>query len=111
MVTIKFRRALEPHVNAHSGTSKRPKLKASGSLVLGFSGGLGSSVLIDLVYKTYLSGQSPVHDNGMAKGGTHHPRNTNVWTACAVCYVEVSSAFPGVWFCYIAADSYTKSSL
>jgi len=96
MVTIKFRRALEPHVNANAGTSKRPKLKASGSLVLGFSGGLGSSVLLDLVHKTYFSSQSPKHDNGVARGGINHPRNTTVWTSCAVCYVEGSSAFPGV---------------
>lgn len=95
MVTIKFRRALEPHVNANAGTSKRPKLKASGSLVLGFSGGLGSSVLLDLVYKTYFSSQSPAHDNGVARGGINHPRNTSVWTSCAVCYVESCSAFSG----------------
>lgn len=94
LVTVKFRRALEPHVNANTGTSKRPKLKASGSLILGFSGGLGSAVLLDLVYKSYLAGHPPTDENGDPRGGINHPRNANVWTTCAVCYVEVSGAFP-----------------
>ncbi|KAI5986526.1 hypothetical protein EDD15DRAFT_2298204 [Pisolithus albus] len=94
LVTVKFRKALEPHVNANTGTSKRPKLKASGSLILGFSGGLGSAVLLDLVYKSYLAGHRPTNENGDPRGGINHPRNANVWTTCAVCYVEVSSAFP-----------------
>ncbi|KAI6129863.1 hypothetical protein EV401DRAFT_1852114 [Pisolithus croceorrhizus] len=89
LVTVKFRKALEPHVNANTGTSKRPKLKASGSLVLGFSGGLGSAVLLDLVYRTYLAAKMVI-----PRGGINHPRNADVWTTCAVCYVEVSSAFP-----------------
>ncbi|KAF8558143.1 hypothetical protein OG21DRAFT_1504515, partial [Imleria badia] len=92
LVTLKFRRSLEPSVNPNTGTSKRPKLKASGSLVLGFSGGLGSSILLDMVHKTYFANESSV--NGEPRGGTHHPRSTNVWTSCAVCYVEVCNAFP-----------------
>ncbi|KAI6042505.1 hypothetical protein EDC04DRAFT_960524 [Pisolithus marmoratus] len=91
LVMVKFRRALEPHVNANAGTSKRPKLKASGSLILGFSGGLGSAVLLDLVYKSYFAGRPR---NGDPRGGVNHPRNANVWTTCAVCYIEVSSALP-----------------
>ncbi|KAI6025858.1 hypothetical protein F5J12DRAFT_810842 [Pisolithus orientalis] len=94
LVIVKFRRALEPHVNANAGTSKRPKLKASGSLVLGFSGGLGSAVLLDLVYKSYFAGRPPTDENGDPRGGINHPRNVSVWTSCAVCYVEVSSAIP-----------------
>ncbi|KIK97758.1 hypothetical protein PAXRUDRAFT_824580 [Paxillus rubicundulus Ve08.2h10] len=93
LVTLKFRRALEPLVNASSGTSKRPKLKASGSLTLGFSGGLGSSVLLDIVYKTYFANQPSVDPSGEPRGGANHPRNTNVWSSCAVCYVEVCNAF------------------
>ncbi|KAF8134912.1 hypothetical protein EV363DRAFT_1256750 [Boletus edulis] len=92
LVMLKFRRSLEPSVNASAGTSKRPKLKASGSLVLGFSGGLGSSILLDMVHKTYFVNESSA--NGEARGGTNHPRSASVWTSCAVCYVEVCSAFP-----------------
>ncbi|KAG6335670.1 hypothetical protein ID866_3428 [Astraeus odoratus] len=95
LVTIKFRKALEPHVNANVGTSKRLKLKASGSLALGFSGGLGSSVLLNLVQKTYFTGRSVIDENGEPRGGTKHPRNTSVWSSCKVFYIEVSSAFPG----------------
>lgn len=91
LVTLKFRRSLEPSVNAHAGTSKRPQLKASGSLVLGFSGGLGSSVLLNMVHGTYFT-----KDSSLNGGGTNHPRSANVWTSCAVCYVEVCNAFPEV---------------
>lgn len=94
LVTLKFRRSLEPHVNANTGTSKRPKLKASGSLVLGFSGGLGSSILLDIVHRTYFANEFFV--DGEPRGGTNHPRNANVWTSCTVCYVEVCNAFPEV---------------
>ncbi|KIJ66861.1 hypothetical protein HYDPIDRAFT_149886 [Hydnomerulius pinastri MD-312] len=94
LVTLKFRRALEPLVNANAGTSKRPKLKASGSLVLGFSGGLGSSVLLDMVHKTYFSSQLRSDHSGEPRGGTNHPRNAKVWSSSAVCYVEVCTAFP-----------------
>ncbi|KAH7884329.1 hypothetical protein F5I97DRAFT_1888710 [Phlebopus sp. FC_14] len=93
-VTLKFRRALEPFVNANAGTSKRPKLKAAGSLVLGFSGGLGSSILVDIVHKTYFANQPPTDESGEPRGGANHPRNANVWPSCAVCYVEVCSALP-----------------
>ncbi|KAG8213127.1 hypothetical protein J3R82DRAFT_11529 [Butyriboletus roseoflavus] len=92
LVTLKFRRSLEPYVNANTGTSKRPKLKASGSLVLGFSGGLSSSLLLDMVHRTYFANESPME--GEPRGGTNHPRSANVWTSCAVCYVEVCNAFP-----------------
>lgn len=94
LVVVKFRRALEPHVNAYAGTSKRPKLKASGSLFLAFSGGLGSSVLLNLVHDTYF--RSSVSESDQPRGGKNHPRNMDVWISCTVCYVEVSNAFPGV---------------
>ncbi|KAG9315185.1 hypothetical protein JVU11DRAFT_4312 [Chiua virens] len=91
LVTLKFRRTLEPWINAHAGTSKRPKLKASGSLVLAFSGGLGSSVLLEMVHKTYFAHELPM--DGKPRGGTNHPRTANVWTSCVVCYVEVCNGF------------------
>lgn len=96
MVDMKFRKALEPSVNARAGTSKRPKLKASGNLCLGFSGGLGSSILLDIVHNTYFSSQPPLDDSGRPRGGTNHPRNASVWPSCIVCYVEVCGAFAGM---------------
>ena len=100
MVDLKFRKALEPSVNASAGTSKRPKLKASGNLCLGFSGGLGSSILLDIVHNTYFSNRPPLDDSGKPRGGTNHPRNASVWSSCKVCYVEVCGAFSGVSHCY-----------
>lgn len=96
MVDMKFRKALEPSVNARAGTSKRPKLKASGNLCLGFSGGLGSSILLDIVHNTYFSTRPPLDDSGKPRGGTNHPRNASVWPSCIVCYVEVCGAFAGM---------------
>lgn len=96
MVDMKFRKTLEPSVNASAGTSKRPKLKASGNLCLGFSGGLGSSILLNVVHNTYFSSRPPLDDSGKPRGGTNHPRNVSVWPSCNICYVEVCGAFAGV---------------
>ncbi|KAG1762725.1 hypothetical protein EDD22DRAFT_778047 [Suillus occidentalis] len=96
IVDMKFRKALEPSVNARAGTSKRPKLKASGSLCLGFSGGLGSSILLDIVHNTYFSSRPPLDDSGKPRGGINHPRNASVWPSCIVCYVETCGAFAGM---------------
>ncbi|KAG1775909.1 hypothetical protein EV702DRAFT_1198813 [Suillus placidus] len=96
IVDMKFRKVLEPSVNARVGTSKRPKLKASGNLCLGFSGGLGSSILLDIVHNTYFSGRTPLDDSGKPRGGTNHPRNASVWPSCIVCYVEACGAFAGM---------------
>lgn len=96
IVDMKFRKALEPSVNARAGTSKRPKLKASGNLCLGFSGGLGSSILLDIVHNTYFFSRPPLDDSGKPRGGINHPRNASVWPSCIVCYVETCGAFAGV---------------
>ncbi|KAH7925493.1 hypothetical protein BV22DRAFT_1104929 [Leucogyrophana mollusca] len=96
LVTMKFRKALQPAINASAGTSKRPRLKAEGNLLMAFSGGLGSSVLLDIIHSTYFSGQPPVDEDGNPVGGKKHPRNASVWPSASVCYVEVCSAFPGM---------------
>jgi cytoplasmic tRNA 2-thiolation protein 2 len=67
-------------------------MKAPGNLLIGFSGGLGSTVLLDLISKVYFS---PGMETKL-RGGTDHPRNTSVWNEATVCYVEICSAFPGV---------------
>jgi hypothetical protein len=60
--------------------------------MLGISGGLGSSVLLDVVYRTYIA--RPAHEQ--ADGGSEHPRKDKVWHAIRVAYVEVAGAFSGV---------------
>ncbi|PFH53008.1 hypothetical protein AMATHDRAFT_84234 [Amanita thiersii Skay4041] len=94
LVTTKFKRGLDPYINPKSDASRRKTLKASGNLLLSFSGGLGSTVLIDLVNQCYLA-PFAVTEDGKPKGGKDHPRNGRVWKKVTVCYVETSSAYSG----------------
>ncbi|KAH7909493.1 hypothetical protein BJ138DRAFT_1155079 [Hygrophoropsis aurantiaca] len=96
LVTLKFRKALQPSINASAGTSKRPRLKADGNLLMAFSGGLGSSLLLDIVHRIYFSNESVLNENEEPVGGKNHPRNADVWPSATVCYVEVCNAFPGM---------------
>jgi cytoplasmic tRNA 2-thiolation protein 2 len=85
-------------VNPTADGARRRALKAGGNLLLGLSGGLGSTVLLELVHQTYFSYRSAPIDiaTGKLKGGKQHPRNDTVWPSGAVCYVEICNAFPGV---------------
>jgi hypothetical protein len=96
LTTIKFRRGLDPYINPITGQSRKKARDPAGNLLLGFSGGLGSTVALDLLDRCYLSNRNaPVHDNGTLKGGINHPRN-RTWERATACYVEVSAAFPEV---------------
>ncbi|KAI0635822.1 hypothetical protein C8Q77DRAFT_1207753 [Trametes polyzona] len=93
LVVHKFRRALEPTVNAKPDGPRRTALKPAGNLLVGFSGGLGSSVLLDLVHRCYVALDKSTMP---ADGGRDHPRHERVWNKVTVCYVEVCDAFPGM---------------
>ncbi|KIK63041.1 hypothetical protein GYMLUDRAFT_41346 [Collybiopsis luxurians FD-317 M1] len=99
LLTSKVKRLLEPYINPSPELSRRKSLKASGNLLIGYSGGLGSTVLLDLISKIYLSNRSELKSQGARenkpRGGKDHPRNEPVWKKASVCYVEISSAFPG----------------
>ncbi|KAG6813416.1 hypothetical protein H0H92_011395 [Tricholoma furcatifolium] len=97
LISIKFRRTLDPTVNPLPDGVRRRGLKAGGDLLIGLSGGLGSSVLLDLVYRTYFSfHDAPIDEStGKPRGGKDHPRNLLVWPRGVVCYVETCNAFPG----------------
>ena len=84
----KFKRGLEPFINT-SG-QKKSMLKPWGNLTIGFSGGLGSTVLLDLVRRCYYSPE----EVGEKKG--NNPRNDGIWKKVTVCYVEVSEVYPEV---------------
>lgn len=72
---------------------KRGSLKAPGNLLIGFSGGLGSTVLLDLVKTCYFTHM----DAAMSKGGKEHPRkHGRAWDRAIVCYVECSEGHDGV---------------
>ncbi|KAI0714321.1 hypothetical protein C8T65DRAFT_644705 [Cerioporus squamosus] len=89
----KFRRTLEPTVNPKPDGPRRTALKPAGNLVIGFSGGLGSSVLLDLVHRCYVALDKSTMPT---EGGRDHPRHERVWKKVTVCYVEVCDAFPGM---------------
>ncbi|KAG6817681.1 hypothetical protein H0H87_005440 [Tephrocybe sp. NHM501043] len=90
-------RTLDPTVNPVPDGVRRRGLKAGGNVLIGLSGGLGSTVLLDLVYRTYFSfHDAPIDEaTGKPRGGKDHPRNVLVWPKGAVCYVDTSSAFAG----------------
>lgn len=93
LITHKFRRSLEPSVNERPQGPRRTALKPAGNLLVGFSGGLGSTVLLDLVHRCYVSmDQSTMPSDG----GKQHPRHEKIWKRVSVCYVEIAGAFPGV---------------
>jgi len=73
-----------------SAGPRRGALKPSGGLLIAFSGGLGSSVLLDLVHKIYCANVG----SDELKGGKEHPRRNRVWKKIHVCYVETSDVFP-----------------
>ncbi|KAF7799784.1 hypothetical protein EIP86_011026 [Pleurotus ostreatoroseus] len=77
--------ALMPH------GPRRTALRPTGNLLVAFSGGLGSAVLLDLVNRCYVS---PDESLVTTEGGRDHPRHERVWKKVTVCYVELCSAFP-----------------
>ncbi|RPD59982.1 hypothetical protein L226DRAFT_612975 [Lentinus tigrinus ALCF2SS1-7] len=93
LLVHKFRRTLEPSVNPKPDGPRRTALKPAGNLLVGLSGGLGSSVLLDLIYKCYIALDKSTMP---AEGGRDHPRHERVWKKVTVCYVEVCDAFPGM---------------
>ncbi|KAI0661630.1 hypothetical protein C8Q70DRAFT_966052 [Cubamyces menziesii] len=93
LVVHKFRRALEPTVNPKPDGPRRTALKPAGNLLVGFSGGLGSSVLLDLVHRCYVALDKSTMPSD---GGRDHPRHERVWKKVTICYVEVCDAFPGM---------------
>ncbi|PIL35675.1 hypothetical protein GSI_02405 [Ganoderma sinense ZZ0214-1] len=93
LTTHKFRRALEPNVNPKPDGPRKTALKPAGNLLVGFSGGLGSSVLVDLVHRCYVSLDKSTMPT---EGGRDHPRHERVWKKITVCYIEVCDVFPGM---------------
>ena len=96
LVTFRFRRALEPHINVKPDGPRRTALRPAGNLLIAFSGGLGSTVLLDLVNRCYANPDDALLATGGGDGGRDHPRHERVWQKVTVCYVEICDAIPGV---------------
>jgi cytoplasmic tRNA 2-thiolation protein 2 len=61
--------------------------------MIGFSGGLGSTVLLDLVKACYFTHM----DAAMSKGGKEHPRKSGrAWGRAIVCFVDCSEGYARV---------------
>ncbi|ESK94693.1 cytoplasmic trna 2-thiolation protein 2 [Moniliophthora roreri MCA 2997] len=96
MLATKVKRSLDPHINETPYVPRRKALKASGNLLVGFSGGLGSTVVLDLISRIYFPNSEKKKVDENQRGGKSHPRNKLVWSKAAACYVEVCSAFPSM---------------
>ncbi|XP_006459409.1 hypothetical protein AGABI2DRAFT_65827 [Agaricus bisporus var. bisporus H97] len=89
LISLRFRRTLEPHINPNSQQHRRKGLKASRNLLIGLSGGLGSSVLLDVIQKTYLSPRE-------RQQGDQNPNGiTCPWSKIFVVYVDISGIMIG----------------
>ncbi|KAF9450921.1 hypothetical protein P691DRAFT_773576 [Macrolepiota fuliginosa MF-IS2] len=89
LISLRFRRTLEPHVNPTLDLHRRKGLKASGNLLIGFSGGLGSTVLLDLVQKTYLAPRE-------RQDGDQNPNGGCPWPKVVVAHIDTSSVLTEV---------------
>ena len=85
----------------HGGSGKKRIMKAPGNLMIGFSGGLGSSVLLDLVTQTYFTDRS---EDFVQRSGANHPRHTRVWENAYATYIDISAAFAGVSASFLIAE-------
>ena len=60
--------------------------------MVGHSGGLGSTVLLDILAQAYLSNSRAKDPASSAKGGSEHPRRESVWNKAYVCHVDTHEA-------------------
>ena len=94
-VQSKFRRSLDPTIN-QSSIGPRSKLKVAGHLCLGFSGGIGSSVLLDLVYSSFF--EDDMEEKRKTKG-EKYPAKARVWEKAYVVWIDLSCIYPEVRPC------------
>ena len=91
LLLYRSRRILD--LSVHGGSGKKRIMKAPGNLMIGYSGGLGSSVLLDLITWTYFTDRS---EEFVQRSGVNHPRHTRVWENAYATYIDISAAFEGV---------------
>ncbi|KAG8955883.1 hypothetical protein FRC04_006330 [Tulasnella sp. 424] len=99
-VDLKFRRALAQLLNpSGQRRSKAPTQQAGssqdaeGNLLLGFSGGIGSAILLDMVARRYIEDADENAVSDERKSGAEGKRRPSVWKKIRVAYVEQCSAY------------------
>ncbi|EPQ52610.1 hypothetical protein GLOTRDRAFT_64309, partial [Gloeophyllum trabeum ATCC 11539] len=95
MMYNKIKRTIEPTINPTPEGPRKKNLNPSGNLVIAFSGGLGSTVLLDVIYRGYFSSRRPRGETNTLSEGKD-PKKERVWKEGKVCYVEVCGAFHGM---------------
>lgn len=103
MVAGKFRTALDQSLDL--GAHSIHDHIESGHVFLGYSGGASSTVLLDLIFREYLSPAVSL-SSGKRRLGTQKPmsKRERTWKKAYVGYVETSAAYPGV-SCHIILGS------
>lgn len=89
LFSTKFRKCLE--IDHHHRRQKT--FKWSKNVCIAYSGGLGSTVLLDFISNCYFP---PQNSDARPEGGSEHPRYESAWNKGLVCYVDISAAFPEV---------------
>ena len=84
-VSLKFRKALGEVLNP-TGQRRATRPSVDGkNLLLGFSGGIGSSILLDMIWSRYYSEPA---ENVVSPGSVGSRRRPSTWKTVKVAYVE-----------------------
>ncbi|KAG9045162.1 hypothetical protein FS837_006930 [Tulasnella sp. UAMH 9824] len=99
-VDLKFRRALAQLLNPSGQRKSRapkqqagPSHAAEGNLLLGFSGGMGSAILLDMVSRRYIEDADENAASEEQKSRAEGKRRPSVWQKIRVAYIEQCSAY------------------
>ncbi|KAG8908422.1 hypothetical protein FRB99_006627 [Tulasnella sp. 403] len=94
-VSLKFRKAMASLLTPgpRSKTPRKKGDKCHGSLLLAYSGGIGSTILLDMVQRRYIDG---IDDSNPDERDVSAKRRPPVWKAIKVAYVEQCAAYKNV---------------
>lgn len=100
-VSLKFRKSLAQMLNPNEKTKKAKgnfteEHSSAGDLLLGFSGGIGSTILLDMVWRRYILDADEKGSNSTNVGAETLRRRPSVWKTIRVAYVEQCAARPNV---------------
>ncbi|KAG9005418.1 hypothetical protein FRB93_009724 [Tulasnella sp. JGI-2019a] len=92
-VSLKFRKALAQLLNQNEKTKKAKTREDhnAGDLILGFSGGIGSAILLDMVWRRYILDAD--EKQGIDATSGSEKRRPSVWKKIRVVYVEQCAAY------------------